>query len=201
MSTATGYARHGAVSVSFSVRQLDPERLGDHFDRLYRAAWGLTGSREDAEDLVQETYAKVLRRPRMLHSDDDLGYLLRVMRNTYFSAQRAAGRRPRTDPLPDQLELIEDHAAPAPQQVLESHELYALIGELPEVFREALVAVDVLGLSYREAARALKTREATVTTRLYRARLRLAKALEQQGTKSATRPPGEGLGPSGRHYQ
>jgi RNA polymerase sigma-70 factor (ECF subfamily) len=187
--------------VSFSVRKLDPDRLGDHFDRLYRAAWGLTGSREDAEDLVQETYAKVLRRPRMLHSDDDLGYLLRVMRNTYFSAQRAAGRRPRTEPLPDQLELVEDQAAASPQQVLESHELYALIGDLPDVFREALVAVDVLGLSYREAAHALKTREATVTTRLYRARLRLAKALEQQERGSTTQPRGEGLRPSERHYE
>ena len=191
MHAASGYARDGPVSVSLSGRKLDPERLGDHFDRLYRAAWGLTGSREDAEDLVQETYAKVLRRPRMLHSDDDLGYLLRVMRNTYFSALRAAGRRPRTEPLPEQLDLVEDHGARSPQQVLESGELYRLIGELPDVFREALVAVDVLGLSYKEAARALQTREATVTTRLYRARLRLAKTLEQR----------EGLSPSERQYE
>jgi RNA polymerase sigma-70 factor, ECF subfamily len=191
VQTASGYARDRPVSVSLSRRKLDPERLGDHFDRLYRAAWGLTGSREDAEDLVQETYAKVLRRPRVLHSDDDLGYLLRVMRNTYFSALRTAGRRPRTEPLPEQLDLIEDHAAPSPQQVLESGELYGLIGELPDVFREALVAVDVLGLSYKEAARALQTGEATVTTRLYRARMRLAKTLEQR----------EGLSPSERQYE
>ena len=84
------------------------------------------------------------------------------------------------------------------RQVLESGELYARIGELPDVFREALVAVDVLGLSYREAARALKTREATVTTRLYRARLRLAKTLEEGGTGTSTR---EGLEPSERHYE
>jgi hypothetical protein len=57
-------------------RQLDRERLGDHFDRLFRAAWALCGSREDAEDLVQETYARVLRKRRLLHGDDDLGYLL-----------------------------------------------------------------------------------------------------------------------------
>lgn len=187
------YARNGAAAVTtFSVRQLDPERLGDHFDRLYRAAWGLTGSREDAEDLVQETYAKVLRRPRLLHSDDDLGYLLRVMRNTFFSAQRTAGRRPRTEPLPDQIDLVEDYDAPSPQQALESRELYGLIAELPDIFREALIAVDVLGLSYREAARALKTREATVTTRLYRARARLAKVIESSGR--------EGVTPRGRRY-
>jgi RNA polymerase sigma-70 factor, ECF subfamily len=52
---------------------LDPARLGDHLDRLYRAAWALCGSREDAEDLVQETYARVLSRPRLLRNEDDLG--------------------------------------------------------------------------------------------------------------------------------
>ena len=39
-------------------RTLDPARLGDHLDRLYRAAWALSGSREDAEDLLQQTYAR-----------------------------------------------------------------------------------------------------------------------------------------------
>jgi RNA polymerase sigma-70 factor, ECF subfamily len=47
-------------------RTLDSARLGDHLDRLYRAAWALSGSREDAEDLVQETYARVLARPRLV---------------------------------------------------------------------------------------------------------------------------------------
>ena len=51
------------------------------------------------------------------------------------------------------------------------------IAELPEDFRLALVAVDVLGLSYREAARALHVREATITTRLFRARKQVAERL------------------------
>jgi RNA polymerase sigma-70 factor (ECF subfamily) len=158
-------------------RQLDPERLGDHFDRLFRAAWALCGSREDAEDLVQETYARVLRKRRLLRGDDDLGYLLRVLRNTYFSRLRAAARRVRPEPLPDDLDRIEDRTAVAPQAALEARELYALIAALPVEFREALVAVDVLGLSYREAAQALRVRESTITTRLYRARQRLARTL------------------------
>ena len=58
-------------------RSLDPTRLGDQLDRLYRAAWALSGSREEAEDLVQETYARVLARPRILRHEDDPGYLLR----------------------------------------------------------------------------------------------------------------------------
>lgn len=163
----------GAMSES-QPRLLDPQRLGDHLDRLYRAAWGLCGSREDAEDLVQDTYARVLKRPRLLRSDDDLGYLLRVLRNTYFSSHRAAKRRVSAEPLPDELDRLEDPTARHPQQELDARELYAQIAELPPNFRDALVAIDLLGLSYREAARTLRVREATITTRLYRARLRLA---------------------------
>jgi RNA polymerase sigma-70 factor, ECF subfamily len=157
-------------------RLLDPQRLGDHLDRLYRAAWALCGSREDAEDLVQDTYARVLKRPRLLRSDDDLGYLLRVLRNTHFSHHRTAKRRLSAEPLPDELERLEDPTARHPQQELEARELYAQIATLPPAFRDALVAIDLLGLSYREAARSLRVREATITTRLYRARLRLAAA-------------------------
>ena len=65
-----------------------------------------------------------------------------------------------------------------PEQAIEISELYATIAELPEDFRLALVAVDVLGLSYREASRALRVREATITTRLHRARQRVARTLQ-----------------------
>src|SRR5919201_2647524 len=158
-------------------RQLDPERLGDHIDRLYRAAWSLCGSREEAEDLVQETFALVLRKPRLLRSEDDLGYLLRVLRNTFFSQRRTAARRPQTTPLPDDLDLMEDRSAAQPEARIESAELYAAISALPDDFRDALIAIDVVGLSYREAAQALKVREATITTRLHRARQRVAGTL------------------------
>jgi RNA polymerase sigma-70 factor, ECF subfamily len=164
------------------TRTLDPDRLGDHVDRLYRAAWGLCGSREDAEDLVQETFSRVLRKPRLLRSDDDLGYLLRVLRNTYFSSHRAASRRLRPDPLPEELDLVEDRSVVGPYEALEARELYTLIATLPEPFRDALVAIDLLGLSYREAANALHVREATITTRLHRGRLRLAQALDGKDT-------------------
>ena len=171
---------HARTATSAASRDLDPERLGDHLDRLYRAAWGLCGSREDAEDLVQETYARVLRKPCLLRSEDDLGYLLRVLRNTHFSNHRAAGRRLRPDPLPDDLDQLADHAVVGPQDALDASELYALISRLPDGFRDALVAVDLVGLSYREAARALRVREATITTRLHRARRRLAHALDRK---------------------
>jgi len=159
-------------------RTLDPARLGDHIDRLYRAAWALCGSREDAEDLVQETYARVLARPRLLRHDDDLGYLLRALRNTFLTQKRTERRRLRPDPLPDQLDLVADPGAREPQAALEAGELYAAIAALPDDFRDVLVAVDVTGLSYKEAARALRIREGTVMSRLYRARKQVVRRIE-----------------------
>jgi RNA polymerase sigma-70 factor, ECF subfamily len=174
-------------------RQLDPTELGDHIDRLYRAAWGLCGSREDAEDLVQDTFANVLRKPRFVRSADDLGYLLRVLQNTFVSQRRAAARRPQTAPLPDELDLLADPRAVRAESRVESRELYALISTLPADFRDALIAIDLVGLSYREAARSLRVREATITTRLHRARQRLARSLGVHGEPGKTGDPARPL--------
>jgi RNA polymerase sigma-70 factor, ECF subfamily len=159
-------------------RTLDPARLGDHIDRLYRAAWALCGSREDAEDLVQETYARVLARPRLLRREDDLGYLLRALRNTFLNQKRTDSRRLRPVPLPDQQDIVPDPRAREPQAALEASELYAVIAALPADFRDVLVAVDITGLSYKEAARALRIREGTVMSRLYRARRQVVRRFE-----------------------
>jgi len=159
-------------------RQLDPARLGDHIDRLYRAAWALCGSRTDAEDLVQETYARVLARPRLLRNEDDLGYLLRALRNTFLTQKRTESRRLRPGPLPDELELVADPWARQPQAALEARELYAAVAALPADFRDVLVAVDITGLSYEEAARALRIPIGTVMSRLYRARQQVVRRLE-----------------------
>jgi RNA polymerase sigma-70 factor (ECF subfamily) len=159
-------------------RALDSARLGDHVDRLYRAAWALAGSREDAEDLVQETYARVLARPRLLHSEDDLGYLLRALRNTFLTQKRTERRRLRPSPLPDELDLVPDPRAREPQAALEAGELYTAIAALPDGFRDVLVAVDITGLSYKEASRALRIRVGTVMSRLYRARQQVVRHIE-----------------------
>jgi len=163
-------------------RTLDPARLGDHLDRLYRAAWALCGSREDAEDLVQETYARVLARRRLLRSEDDLGYLLHALRNTFLTQRRTASRRLRPDPLPDELDLVADSRARQPQAALEAAEVYAAIAALPDAFRDVLVAVDITGLSYKEAARALRIREGTVMSRLYRARKQVVRRVDGGST-------------------
>lgn len=159
------------------MRALDPQSLTRHIDRLYRAAWGLCGSREDAEDLVQDTFARVLSKPRMLRGDDELAYLMRVLRNTFYTSRRTASRRPVTGSSLEEVLTADSRPTHRPEHALEVQELYAAVAQLPEDFKLALVAVDIVGLSYREAASALKTREATITTRLFRARRQVARLL------------------------
>jgi RNA polymerase sigma-70 factor (ECF subfamily) len=171
--TARGEARDPRTG-----RPLDATRLGDHLDRLYRAAWALAGSREDAEDLVQETYARVLARPRLLRNEDDLGYLLRALRNTFLSQKRTESRRLRPARLPDQLEVVADPWSRQPQAAVEARELYAAVAALPDDFRDVLVAVDITGLSYEETARALRIPRGTVMSRLYRARQKVVRRIE-----------------------
>ena len=170
------------------MRTLDPQSLSQHTDRLYRAAWGLCGSREDAEDLVQETFARVLSRPRVLHGDDELYYLMRVLRNTFLTSRRTAARRPQAVAALEDVVTADPKPTGRPDQALEVQEVYATIAQLPQDFRDALVAVDVLGLSYREAARALGVREATITTRLFRARKQIAGQLRPEGGRRQGAP-------------
>lgn len=150
---------------------LDPNRLPDHIDRLYRAAWALCGSRHDAEDLVQETFVNVLKRPRPLRDNNELAYLLRALRNTHANRYRAAGRRPATR------QLFEDDAPAHHDGSIQGREIMQAIANTPAPYRDAVIAVDLLGLSYREAAHALRTREATITTRLHRGRQHIAREL------------------------
>ena len=149
-------------------------RLPEQLDRLYREAWALCGSSHDAEDLVQETFARVFARPRRLHRDDELPYLLQAMRNTYLTGLRTRGRRPQTVELPAEASETLRSPRAEPEAAFEQRELLATIAALPPDFRDALVAIDLVGLSYREAALLLGVPEATITTRLYRARQRVA---------------------------
>ena len=153
---------------------LDANRLGDHLDRLYRAALGMTGSPADAEDLVQDVCVRVLAKPRMVSNGDDLGYLLRVLRNTFISNRRALARRPAQATAPEDMERFESRNSSDPERAFEARQLYARIAELPEHQRDVLVAVDLLGLSYKEAAATMDVPTGTIMSRLFRARQALA---------------------------
>ena len=168
------------------ARRLDPDQLGRHLDRLFRAAWAMCGNPHDAEDLVQEAVAQVLARPRWLRHGDDLGYLLRVLRNTHVSRIRRAKARPSEVSLDERPETGASPASTDPSAAIEVNELFEAISALPDPAREVIVAVDVMGLSYRDAAAALGVKEATVTTRLHRARGRVADALADWQDVAAT---------------
>jgi RNA polymerase sigma-70 factor (ECF subfamily) len=159
------------------ARDLDREALYAHYDRLFRAARSLTHSREDAEDLVQETYVQVLRRPRKLHGDSELGYLLRALRNTWISRHRAAGRRAVTVGFPDEFDVEDPMSGRRPEPAAEAREVFAAVSAQPQHHRDVLLAVDVVGLSYKETASALDVPVGTVMSRLYRARDGVARTL------------------------
>jgi RNA polymerase sigma-70 factor, ECF subfamily len=173
----------GAVSVAEpEVRPhlLDPDSLGRHIDQLFRAAWALCGSRDDAEDLVQETFLNVLKRPRLVRNRDEIGYLLRALRNTYASRYRKTAQRPRERQLMETDLLDHDN-----RDAVNGREIMEAIAAAPPHYRDAVIAVDLIGLSYREAARSLRTREATLTTRLHRGRQYVARALLSESAAGA----------------
>ena len=175
--TATATATATATGVPHASERelrphlLDPNSLTRHIDQLFRAAWALCGSRDDAEDLVQETFVNVLKRPRLLRNRDEIGYLLRALRNTYNSRYRSAATRPR------ERQLMETDLLDRPDSGVNAREIMEAIAGAPAAYRDAVIAVDLIGLSYREAARSLRTREATLTTRLHRGRQYVARAL------------------------
>lgn len=187
------------------LRRLDVQKLPAYRDRLFRAAYALCGSREDAEDLVQETYACVLKRTRFVRRQDDLAYLTQVLRNTWINMYRARSRRPQTVQLDESIDFVIDPAADPGLTLVEVRTVYSAIQELSPALKEALIAVDVIGLSYKQAAHALDVAEGTIMSRLYRAREQVAQRLEGSPTDASSRdgsqptvaPSRDGSGPGG----
>src|SRR5205807_4144204 len=88
--------------------------------------------------------------------------------------------RPRVVTTLEELDMADSRTAACTAEAVIAAPVLPAIARLPESFRLALVAVDIAGLSYREAARVLGAPEATITTRLYRARGRVARELEPE---------------------
>jgi RNA polymerase sigma-70 factor, ECF subfamily len=157
---------------------LDAESALRHLDRLQAAALALCGNRADAEDLVQETYVTLLRRPRRLRGSSELAYLMTMLRNRYIDDRRTAARRRVTPGLFEVEDSPDPRAGLRPDRVAEDREVLDVVHALDSPFRETIVAVDVLGLSYKEAAVALDVPVGTVMSRLARGRDRVIRTLE-----------------------
>jgi RNA polymerase sigma-70 factor (ECF subfamily) len=177
------------VDVSGANLQLDSfeELATPLFDQLYNFAHWLTQNRDEAEDLVQETYVKALKG----FSSFQLGtnfraWIYRILRNTFLTSRK--GRKV-TMTVPLDLDEEEESPEPAierdtPETLLlarSSHELMQkALDELPVHFREILLLCEVEEMSYQEISETLSVPIGTVMSRLSRARQTLRNQLRPQ---------------------
>src|SRR3954465_10226494 len=123
---------------------LNPEIAAEPRSRLLDVALSLCGSRPLAEDLVQETYARVLAKPRALREGAVFPYLVRALRNVAKDYWRNEQRRPQVigDLDPEDPTFRHDRD---PEHDVIAAEVYRAVDRLPEEFRRVVKAVDMLG--------------------------------------------------------
>ena len=171
-------------------RRTADERFRDealpHLDAVARYALSLTRDASDADDLVQETFLRAFRAwERFVPGSECRAWLFTICRNTYL---RSSKREQRVTAYEDaDLEALGAAAvhASAQQEGLEDvfarkemmAAIHAAVDELPEVFREAVVLVDLEEQGYSEAARVLEIPIGTVRSRLFRGRRLLQERL------------------------
>ena len=153
------------------------------FDQLYNHACWLTGDRADAEDLVQETYAKALKGFASFAEGTNLrAWMFRILRNAFLNSRTGLAAQ-MTSPLEEEelrpSEVASDEATP--EMILLNSEnqecVFGALDSLPVAHREIILLCDVDEMSYREIAQVLDVPVGTVMSRLARARASMRKAL------------------------
>lgn len=156
------------------------ERLFErHYRTAYRVAFRWCGTRQDAEDVAQETFIKVVRGLRAFRESSSFTtWLYRIVVNTAMDLHRRTAARAR---------LAEDAARPctpapvaaaADPPECTAERAWEAVGALPEKQRTALLLVFGEGLGHREAAAAMGCPEVTISWRIHQARRKLGKIME-----------------------
>lgn len=149
-----------------------------HASAVFRFAWGLCGDRAQAEDIVSETFVRVLTRAPRIESRTALAYLLTIARNTYLSGQR---RRKREVPLPEDLPAPDNDPTGRLHNEDRLAATLSALSDLPEGERAALLLRVDHELPYEEIAIALGISVGAAKVRVHRARLHLTSMLESRG--------------------
>jgi RNA polymerase sigma-70 factor, ECF subfamily len=157
--------------------RLDPNRAAALLDRLYRTAILITKDPHEAEDLVQDTYELILRRPREIREGSELHYMRAAMRRRHVDRHRESTRRVAQVEL-DAAPVLRGRSGDDPGARAEQAEVLDAIRALPPIHRDVLVATYVAGLTYTEAAAALGVKRGTVMSRVFRAREALMTSLD-----------------------
>src|SRR5213083_3706132 len=147
-------------------------------DQVYRVARHLVGSREEAEDLVQEAYARAFRSWQSFQPGTNLrAWLFRILTNLNIDRGRRLQRAPDMQPLEEgdyflynKLEEAGDTPEERVDQRLSQDDAVAALSAVPHDFRDVIVLVDIGDFSYADAAQILDIPIGTVMSRLHRAR-------------------------------
>jgi RNA polymerase sigma-70 factor (ECF subfamily) len=163
-------------------------------DQVYRVARGLSRSKEEAEDLMQEAYARAFRSWRSYTPGTNLrAWLLRILTNLNIDRGRRAQRTPDQQPLEESDYFLYNQLEAASGETEEERVLERLsqdhvaeaLSAVPHDFRDVVVLVDIGDFSYAEAAQILDIPIGTVMSRLHRGRRILKKELADLTVESA----------------
>jgi RNA polymerase sigma-70 factor (ECF subfamily) len=165
-------------------------------DQVYRVARHLVGSKEEAEDLVQETYARAFRSWRSFTPGTNLrAWLLRILTNLNIDRGRRSQRAPDIQPLDEGDYLLNDRLAESTgdgtgeaQRVvdrLSQDDVVSALSAVPHDFRDVIVLVDLGDFSYADAAQILDIPIGTVMSRLHRGRRILKREMAEAATADA----------------
>ncbi len=165
-------------------------------DQVYRVARHLVGSREEAEDLMQETYARAFRSWRSFQPGTNLrAWLLRILTNLNIDRGRRRQRTPDTQPLEEgdyflynRLEEAADGPTDEERVVerLSQDDIVEALSAVPHDFRDVIVLVDIGDFSYADAAQILDIPIGTVMSRLHRGRRILKSELAEAAVGEAS---------------